>query len=287
MGVSVRSPERLSVGGVVIDFVPPDDAVDLVVSRAARGAVHLCNAYTVALADERADVAHALVDARLNLPDGTPLAWYARRRGLKGCVRVYGPDLMRGVLDRGRATGLTHYLYGSTEQVLADLVGAINESWPGAEIVGTESPPFRELTDAEIRAAASRADSLGADVVWVGMGTPKQDLLVSRMAMTGQATYIAVGAAFDFLSGNKPQAPRAVQRMGLEWLFRLISEPRRLARRYLVYNLHFLRLLVKSPTPRLSETADASPPDHCAPGSMRGRPALGEQSEREAARWGP
>jgi N-acetylglucosaminyldiphosphoundecaprenol N-acetyl-beta-D-mannosaminyltransferase len=234
---------RLPVGGVDIDFIAPSPAADLVASRGVRGDIHLCNAYTLALADERPDLASSLEGAALNLPDGTPLAWIARRRGIPDCTRVYGPDLMCDVLDRGRSSDLGHYLYGSTPEVLAALEQRIGERWPGARIVGSESPPFRDITDDELDASLRSARTRGADIVWVGMGTPKQDLLVRRMAELDDATYVAVGAAFDFIAGTKKQAPAWMQRAGLEWLFRLLTEPRRLGRRYLVYNAKFLRLL--------------------------------------------
>ena len=237
---------RLPVGGVPIDFLEPSAAADRIASQDFRGDVHLCNAYTLALADERSDLASALDGAALNLPDGTPLAWFARRRGIDGCTRVYGPDLMCDVLDRGQTIDLGHYLYGSTPEVLAALEQRIGERWPGARIVGSESPPFRDITDDELDTSLCRAEELEADIVWVGMGTPKQDLLVRRMAVKGDGTYVAVGAAFDFIAGVKKQAPAWMQRAGLEWLFRLVTEPRRLARRYLVYNWKFLSLLWRS-----------------------------------------
>lgn len=234
---------RLPIGGFPIDFLEPGDAADLVASPDFRGDVHLCNAYTLALAEESSELASILEGATLNLPDGTPLAWLARRRGVAGCTRVYGPDLMCDVLDRGRATDLGHYLYGSTPEVLVALEQQIGERWPGARVVGSESPPFRDITDDELDASLRRARAGGADLVWVGMGTPKQDLLVERMSVRGDATYVAVGAAFDFIAGTKKQAPAWMQRAGLEWFFRLVTEPRRLGRRYVVYNAKFLRLL--------------------------------------------
>jgi N-acetylglucosaminyldiphosphoundecaprenol N-acetyl-beta-D-mannosaminyltransferase len=240
----MTGPARgLLIGGVSIDFLEPSAAADLVASHDFRGDVHLCNAYTLALAEERPELSSTLDAATLNLPDGMPLAWLARRRGIDDCTRVYGPDLMCDVLDRGRAVDLGHYLYGSTPEVLAALEQRIEERWPGARIVGSESPPFREITDDEVDSSVRRAHARGADIVWVGMGTPKQDLLVRRMAILGPATYVAVGAAFDFIAGTKKQAPAWMQRSGLEWLFRLITEPRRLGRRYLVYNAKFVRLL--------------------------------------------
>jgi N-acetylglucosaminyldiphosphoundecaprenol N-acetyl-beta-D-mannosaminyltransferase len=234
---------RLSIGGVLIDFLEPAAAARHVASGEARGAVHLCNAYTLALAAESAELASTLDTAALNLPDGTPLAWIARRQGIHGCTRVYGPDLMCDVLELGQNTGLGHYLYGSTPDVLDALERRIGERWPGAHVVGSESPPFRDITEDELDTSLRRARALGADIVWVGMGTPKQDLLVCRMAALGDATYVAVGAAFDFIAGTKRQAPAWMQRAGLEWLFRLVTEPRRLGRRYLVYNWKFVRLL--------------------------------------------
>ena len=239
----IATTRRLPVGGVPIDFLEPSAAADLVASRDFRGDVHLCNAYTVALADEHLELAASLDGAALNLPDGTPLAWFARRCGIDGCTRVYGPDLMGNVLDRGRELGLRHYLYGSTPEVLAALEQRIGERWPGTHIVGNESPPFSDISAGDLDTSVRRAQDLGADIVWVGMGTPKQDLLARRMAASGDATYVAVGAAFDFIAGVKKQAPAWMQRAGLEWLFRLLAEPRRLARRYVVYNWKFVRLL--------------------------------------------
>ena len=203
----------------------------------------MCNAYTIALADERPDLSDALNANCVNFPDGMPLVWCAKRRNIAVSNRVYGPDLMEAVLDRGRAHGLRHYLYGSTPEVLDSLVAAISQRWPGVEIVGVESPPFRELTDEEVATSVQRATDQRADVVWIGMGTPKQDLLTHRMAELGEATYVAIGAAFDFIAGTKSQAPVWMQRIGFEWFYRLATEPRRLWKRYLFYNLKFVRIL--------------------------------------------
>jgi N-acetylglucosaminyldiphosphoundecaprenol N-acetyl-beta-D-mannosaminyltransferase len=238
--------QRLQVGPVPIDFCEPEAAWDAIATRQIRGAVHLCNAYTIALADERADLAAALNAECINFPDGMPLVWWARRHQISVSNRVYGPDLMEAVLARGRIHGLRHYLYGSTPEVLDGLVAAIGQRWPEAEIVGTESPPFRELTDHEVAESVRRAGDLGADVVWVGMGTPKQDLLTHRMARLGNGTYVAIGAAFDFIAGTKSQAPAWMQHSGLEWLYRLVTEPKRLWKRYLIYNVKFVRILWQS-----------------------------------------
>ena len=240
---SVDESNRLSVGPATIDFVALDEVSDAIAAGELPGGVHLCNAYTLALADEQPNVAAALQGDAANLPDGTPLMWWARRSGIATAERVYGPDLMEAVLSAGQEHSTRHYLYGSTPEVLEALEAAIGVRWPDAVIVGTESPPFRELTDDEVAASVRQAENAGADIVWVGMGTPKQDLLVHRMSTISDQTFVAVGAAFDFIAGTKSQAPRWMMRLGMEWFYRLVSEPGRLWKRYLVYNAKFLRLL--------------------------------------------
>ncbi len=239
----VDPTKQLTVGPATVDFVELASAAQALAAGELRGAIHLVNAYTLALADERAALAQALQSDAANLPDGTPLMWWAKRRGIAAAERVYGPDLMEATLDVGQALGTKHYFYGSTSEVLHSLQAAVERRWPSAVIVGVESPPFRELADDELAASVVRAAELGADVVWVGMGTPKQDLLVHRMAQLGDASFVAIGAAFDFIAGTKSQAPRWMMQLGVEWFYRLVTEPRRLWKRYLVYNVKFIRLL--------------------------------------------
>ncbi len=171
------------------------------------------------------------------------------------------------MLESGLSPTAGHYLYGSTPEVLSELEAAIAARWPAANVVGSESPPFRELTDDEIEASVRRAEALGATIVWVGMGTPKQDLLVHRMAAMSDITFVAIGAAFDFIAGTKSQAPRWVMRIGMEWFYRLVTEPRRLWKRYLVYNTKFIRLLWRSrhaslTCESLSSTTNTGPINH-------------------------
>jgi N-acetylglucosaminyldiphosphoundecaprenol N-acetyl-beta-D-mannosaminyltransferase len=237
---------RLAFGPTIVDFWSLADAAHAIADGSLRGGIHLCNAYTLALADERPDVAASLANTAANLPDGMPVVWWAKRRGINDAERVYGPDLMEIVIDRGREFCALHYLYGSSPDVLDALGEAIARRWPGAEIAGRESPPFHELDDDELMASVRRAELSGATIVWVGMGTPKQDLLVQRMSRSSNLTFIAIGAAFDFIAGTKSQAPRWVMRIGMEWFYRLVSEPRRLWKRYLVYNVKFVRLLWKT-----------------------------------------
>lgn len=246
-----RSNPAIRTCGIRIDCIDLDEAVAQIIAQASalrsnrneqRGvAVHLCNAWTLAYGLK--DPAHAdRVDSGdLNLPDGMPLVWLGKRFGLPISNRVYGPDLMSQTLDQGRSSGLRHYLYGTTEETLSQLQERLETRFPGAQIVGSEAPPFRPSTRIEEQSLAARIRDSQADVVWIGLGTPQQDELVHRLRPEVPAVLIPVGAAFDFLAGNKSQAPKWMQQRGLEWLFRLCSEPKRLWRRYLIGNLVFVR----------------------------------------------
>ncbi len=208
--------------------------------------VHFVNAYVIALAEEDADY-RDLLRAGLCLTDGTPVAWLGRwvyGQSRKDWQRVYGPDVMACLLA---SPGLRHYLLGGTEQTLAALQTAIARRWSQAQVVGASSPPFRALTDEEQRQQDAAIAASGADVVWVGLGTPKQDWEAARVAASTGRMALAVGAAFDFIAGTKPQAPVWMQRSGTEWAFRLATEPRRLARRYLWGNPRFVRAVARQP----------------------------------------
>lgn len=223
--------------------------LDLAMTPGPSGAdVHLCNAYTLALADRDPELAGVLLRAGVNFPDGKSVVWANQltHRDLDlPSERVYGPDLFRDVLFLGQDVGLRHYLLGSTSQVLGELETALRRRYRRATVVGTDSPAFRPLTDQERAHQIERISASGAQVVWVGLGTPKQDLEVARLARELPLVFVAVGAAFDFVAGTKPQAPLWMQRNGLEWVFRLASEPRRLWRRYLFGNARFVRAAVQ------------------------------------------
>jgi N-acetylglucosaminyldiphosphoundecaprenol N-acetyl-beta-D-mannosaminyltransferase len=238
--------------GVRVDTLTLEAAVDCLRAFAEGGggrSVHLCNAYTLALAQRDPEFAAALERGDLNLIDGTPLAWVARSAGfghINGPVR--GTDLFLATAAAGRAWGLRHYLYGSTPEVVSALAERLAIHAPGIEIVGVESPPFRPLSDREEAELVDRVRSTRTDMVWVGLGTPRQDLFVDRFRDRLGASLVAVGAAFDFLAGAKRQAPGWVQGSGVEWAFRLATEPRRLWRRYLIGNLLFLTGVVRGVT---------------------------------------
>ena len=185
--------------------------------------------------------------ASMALCDGMPLVLLGRRAARLDVDRCYGPDVMLETLDRGREAGLRHYFYGGAdEETSRRLRENMLARFPGLVVAGAEVPPFRPLTEEERRETAARIDASGADVVWVGLGTPKQDFWMSEMRPLLKApVLVAVGAAFAFHAGTVRQAPRWMMRMGLEWLFRLCAEPRRLWRRYLLGNPRFLWLVAR------------------------------------------
>ncbi|UWM85189.1 WecB/TagA/CpsF family glycosyltransferase [Rhizobium sp. SRDI969] len=181
--------------------------------------------------------------AFLVTPDGMPLVWALKRAGYAESDRVYGPDLMLSVFDSGSSRGLRHFLYGATAETLEQLQARLLAKFPQARIVGSYAPPFRKLSTQEETDIADRLNRSGADIIWVGLSSPKQELWMARMRDSLEASMlIGVGAAFDFHAGLKRQAPRFIQRSGFEWVFRLLCEPRRLWRRYALVVPTFISL---------------------------------------------
>ncbi|HET8755753.1 MAG TPA: WecB/TagA/CpsF family glycosyltransferase, partial [Solirubrobacteraceae bacterium] len=206
------------------------------------GYVCVAATHTVMATHDDPALRAAVLSADFTVPDGQPLVWALRALGHPLEDRVYGPDLMEAACARAARTGRRFYLYGGRNPgALAQLARSLRLRYPGLRIVGGQAPPFRELTDAEEEAVAADIKRSGADVVWVGLGVPKQEKWMARMRHRLSApVLVGVGAAFDFHAGLIPQAPAWMQRSGLEWLFRLAQEPRRLWRRYLRYNPRFV-----------------------------------------------
>jgi N-acetylglucosaminyldiphosphoundecaprenol N-acetyl-beta-D-mannosaminyltransferase len=213
----------------------------------ARGYVTAAAVNLVMSAQEQPETMAAVLGATLAVPDGMPLVWALRALGHGRATRVYGPDLMLSFCARAAAEGIPLYLYGGRDEAALALLGArLRERFVGLEIVGGYSPPFRELTAAEEERVVADIDGSGAQVVWVGTGQPKQERWMHRMRPQLQAPLlVGVGAAFDFHAGLVPQAPRWMQRGGLEWVYRLAREPRRLWRRYARYNPRFVAAFAK------------------------------------------
>jgi N-acetylglucosaminyldiphosphoundecaprenol N-acetyl-beta-D-mannosaminyltransferase len=176
------------------------------------------------------------------VPDGQPVVWAMNALGHDLPSRVYGPDLMARYCERSAQTGRRMFLYGGRNQgALVQLALNLRRRFPGVQIVGGFSPPFRTLSDEEREAVVAEINHARPDVVWVGIGVPKQEKWMATMHEHLDApVLVGVGAAFDFHAGLVPQAPSWMQGAGLEWLYRLAQEPRRLWRRYLTYNPRFV-----------------------------------------------
>lgn len=238
----------LNCAGVPITACTPAEAAQAVVVMATSELrqgwdVHLCNAYTIALADKEPRLRLVLEQAGTNFPDGKSLVWANRaiHRGKRvPSTRVSGPELFVDVFALGEEIGLRHYLLGSTPEVLNALKQELRRRFPTVAIVGSESPPFRPLSVEEINRQVDRLVASRAQVVWIGLGTPKQDWEAARLAVRVPTVLCAVGAAFDFVAGTKKRAPTWMHNRGLEWLYRLASDPRRLWKRYLFGNVRFL-----------------------------------------------
>jgi N-acetylglucosaminyldiphosphoundecaprenol N-acetyl-beta-D-mannosaminyltransferase len=177
-------------------------------------------------------------------PDGMPLVWSLRALGERDATRVYGPDATEFLLQAAQDSDIPVAFYGGSEQTLEILVAEVRRRYPQLKIVFTLSPPFRPLTDAEDEEITTQISNSGARMVFVGLGCPKQERWVMEHRGRIPAVLFAVGAAFDFFAGTKAQAPRWMMRSGLEWVFRLVSEPRRLAMRYLKHNPRFVVLIL-------------------------------------------
>ena len=205
------SPKVLRCAGVPIGQLSQSEASSFLIERAIQGPttpmdVHLCNAYTLAVADKSEQLREVLNDSGLNLPDGMSVLWMNRlfHWGQDGHrERVRGTDLFLTIFERDIAHQLRHYLLGSTPEVLRSLRTNLIALFPGVQIAGTDSPPFRELTDIEREEQLERISASGAQIVWVGLGTPKQDIEAANLARTLPVVVIAVGAAFDFVAGKQ------------------------------------------------------------------------------------
>jgi N-acetylglucosaminyldiphosphoundecaprenol N-acetyl-beta-D-mannosaminyltransferase len=232
----------LGVPLALTDYERTLDWIDAAVALGAREYLCVAAVHTVMESREDDALRDAVSDAAFTVPDGQPLVWALRALGHEIDARVYGPELMERACARGARSGLRFYLYGGRdEKALAQLAANLLDRHPELQLVGGWSPPHRELTEAELDEVGARIDAARPDVVWVGIGVPKQEKWMAAMrARLDAPVLIGVGAAFDFHAGLIPQAPAWMQRRGLEWAFRLAQEPRRLWRRYARHNPRFL-----------------------------------------------
>ncbi len=228
--------------GVRVDATSYDDATTQVLAWAHAGesrCVCCATVNNVMEAQDHAGYAALMERADLVTSDGMPLVWALRALGVPHAARVYGPDLMGFVLAAAEREGVPVGLYGGSSEVLASLRREVRRRYPRIDIAFTEAPPFREVTATEDDLTVRNIIASGVRILFVGLGSPKQDRWMDAHRDRVPIVMLGVGAAFDFWAGVKPQAPRWMQQSGLEWLFRLATEPRRLWRRYLKQNPRF------------------------------------------------
>jgi N-acetylglucosaminyldiphosphoundecaprenol N-acetyl-beta-D-mannosaminyltransferase len=202
--------------------------------------VCLCNVHSVVTGYRDAEFRRAIELSDTAAPDGMPVAWLMRRRGVLGQERIDGPGLMWRYAEQAALDGTPVFLFGSTPSTLYKLVCRLHHAFPGLKIAGYHSPPFRPLTTAEENEVVDMIVDSGAAVVFVGLGCPRQEVWMANMSLRIPAVLIGLGAAFDYHAGVIKRAPQWMQQNGLEWLYRLGAEPGRLWRRYCVTNALFI-----------------------------------------------
>ena len=230
-------PKRVEIAGLRVSAIAMPDALAAIERWIAKRERHfVCITGVHGVIESRSDPELRAIHDRAGLvtPDGMPLVWMARKLGHPGTRRVYGPDLMRTLTELSARRGYRQYYFGGGPGLAERLRDTLLERFPNLRVAGMHSPPFGAVSPEEDEAMVAAINAAQPDIVWVGLSTPKQEYWMDRHRGRIEApVMIGVGAAFDFLAGTKRQAPRWMQRSGLEWLFRLASEPKRLGGRYL------------------------------------------------------
>ncbi len=242
--------DKFYILGVQISAINMEDAISLVkdaISKKQKKYICVCPVSTIMECKKDGKVLRSVNSSDLVTPDGMAVVWLGRMHGHKNIRRVYGPELMEEVCAISAKSEYKNYLYGSTRDVLDKLKERLLKRYPGLIISGVFSPPFLQLSNDEDNQIVEEINNNAPDVIWVGLGSPKQDLwMYEHRQRINAPIMIGVGAAFDFLAGTKSQAPRWIRDNGWEWLFRLVTEPKRLWRRYLIgYPLFVYYLFVE------------------------------------------
>ncbi len=240
------SPGSYEILGVRINAAPFDEVLARVLRAPESGerlSLHFATVHTLVESNQDALLRDALSRGLIQ-PDGMPLVWLGKAAG-RSVERVCGPDFMPALIESGIESGRRHFFYGGAPGVPEALAARLSHRYPGLEVAGTLSPPFRSLSPEEEEAIIGQINGASPDYVWVGLGTPKQDIwLAANRSRLHASALLAVGAAFDLMAGRRRRAPRWMQRTGTEWIYRLATEPRRLASRYTRVNARFVRLLL-------------------------------------------
>jgi N-acetylglucosaminyldiphosphoundecaprenol N-acetyl-beta-D-mannosaminyltransferase len=250
--------EKYDVLGVKICAIDLDDACKTIedsIRQKKKAYVSVCPVSTIMSCQESRLALDSVNSADLATPDGMPVVWVGKfLRGRKNVGRVYGPDLMQRICAVSEKAGYKHYFYGSSQKVLEELQKRIKIIFPGLTVSGAYSPAFEGSSARDANNDLELINKSGADIVWVGLGSPKQDIwMYQNRDKLCASVLIGVGAAFDFLAGTKKQAPGWMQKSGFEWLFRLAQEPGRLWKRYIIGNSLFLYLLCKEFARKIKE----------------------------------
>jgi N-acetylglucosaminyldiphosphoundecaprenol N-acetyl-beta-D-mannosaminyltransferase len=242
------SPERVNILGVGISAINMTSALaytEALLDGNGTGYVCVTGVHGIIEAQDDSAFRQILNDSFLTTPDGMPTVWIGHQQGFHDMTRVYGPDYMLALCEQSVARGYRHFLYGGKEGVADGLKEVLTTRFPGLQIVGTYCPPFRPLNAEEEQDLQKTLASLNVDVLWCGLSTPKQERFMAQYSGNLPVKLmVGVGAAFDLLSGNLSEAPDWMKRKGLQWLYRLLKEPRRLWRRYLINNPRFLWLVL-------------------------------------------
>ncbi|MEA2136084.1 MAG: N-acetylglucosaminyldiphosphoundecaprenol N-acetyl-beta-D-mannosaminyltransferase [Solirubrobacteraceae bacterium] len=237
----VASQDVLGVPLALTDYSSTLDWIEAAVAARQRAYICVAAVHTVMESQEDPALREAVLASDFTVPDGQPLVWAMNLLGHNLSSRVYGPDLMERACERAARAGQAFFLYGGRASALEMLREALPQRYPGLRVVGARPGPFRDLSPEEADAIALELNAAEPDVIWVGLGVPLQEKFMAAMRERLEApVLVGVGAAFDFHAGLKRQAPDSLQRLGLEWAFRLAQEPRRLWRRYLRYNPRFV-----------------------------------------------
>ena len=237
--------ERVNVLGVGVSVLNQDRAREFLfeaVREGKRGYVTVTGVHGVSEAQKDETLRDIFNRALLVTPDGMPMVWMGRLQKHSTIERVYGPDLMLNLCQHSVSQGFKHFLFGGVPGVAEELRENLVTRFPGLKIVGTYTPPFRRMNDNELSDLQQMVGASQPDFFWVGLSTPKQERFMAQhlSILPGAKIFIGVGAAFDLLIGRVRQAPKSLQGAGLEWLFRVIQEPKRLWKRYLVNNPLFI-----------------------------------------------
>lgn len=240
---------RANLLGVQISAIHMQQALDTIDEWLhLRQPHYVCvtSAHGVIEAQEDPELRRILNQSGMSTPDGMSIVWLLKLMGHRQVSRVYGPDLMEAVCEHSVEKGYRHFMFGGAEGVADKLAAALQNRFPGLQIAGTYCPPFYIPSPEEDQMMVDMINNSGADIVWIGISTPKQERwMASHLGQLEAPVMVGVGAAFDFLSGVKRQAPRWIQRSGLEWLFRLANEPRRLFPRYIQYPRFVLKAIAQ------------------------------------------